>query len=149
MFQKPFNNRSVEDATITFSIDYIETACIFLIFLIATVQRKGICFSRPSALGPICRPSALGPSAPRPLKFSSAVFDFLPVCVVKCSCTTILSSLFTNIRIVVKRPTDSTVSTTSRQTNTTSDQTSTANGQMGTTSGQTNTTSRQTSTING
>ena len=30
----------------------------------------GICFSRPSALGPI--------------KFLSAVFDFLPVCVEKC-----------------------------------------------------------------
>ena len=52
--------------------------------------KKGICFSRPSALGPICRPSALGHSAPRPLKFLSTVFDFLPVCVVECSCCSII-----------------------------------------------------------
>ena len=49
----------------------------------------GICFSRPSALGPICRPSALSPSAPGPIKFVSAGFDFLPICVIKCSCATL------------------------------------------------------------
>ena len=99
--------------------------------------------------------SALGPQplGPRPLKLLSAIFDFLPVCVVKCSLqhylSTILSSLFPNIRTIIKRPTERTTSTTSGQTNTMSGQTSTANGQMGTTSGQTNTTSGQTSTMSG
>ena len=41
----------------------------------------------------------------------------------------------------IKRPTDSTTSTTSGQTNTTSGQTSTTNGQTSTTNGQTSTTS--------
>ena len=63
--------------------------------------------------------------------------------------STILSPLFTNIRIVIKRPTDRTMCTTSGQTDTKGGQTSTTNGQMGTTSGQTNTTSGQTSTMNG
>ena len=47
----------------------------------------GICFSWPSARGPICRPSALGPSASGPIKILSALFDFLPVFIIKCSCT--------------------------------------------------------------
>ena len=96
--------------------------------------------------------SALGPRVPGPIKFLSTVFDFLPVCVVKCPCaalSTVLSSLFTNIRADIKRPIDNTTNTTSGQTDITSGQMSTTNGQMGTTSGQTNTTSGQTSTMSG
>ena len=95
----------------------------------------------------------IGPRPPSPIKFLNAVFDFLPVCVVKCSCAAlfkhILTSLFTNTRTDIKRPTDSTTSTTGGQTDITSGQMSTTNGQMGTTSGQTNTTSGQTSTMSG
>ena len=47
---------------------------------------------------------------------------------------------------VIKRPTDSTTSTTSGQTDTTSGQTDTTSGQTSTTSGQTSTTSGKTST---
>ena len=54
------------------------------------------------------------------------------------------NSLWT--RLVIKRPTDSTTSTTSGQTDTTSGQTSTTSGRTSTTSGQTSTTSGQTST---
>ena len=50
---------------------------------------------------------------------------------------------------VVKRPTDSTTSTTSGQTDTTSGQTSTTSGQTSTTSGQTGTTSGQTNSASG
>ena len=70
----------------------------------------------------------LGPRPPGPIKFVSAVFDFLPVCVVKCSGAAFLKYNFTDI---------------------TSGQMSTTNGEMGTTSGQTNTTSGQTSTMSG
>ena len=45
-------------------------------------------------------------------------------------------------RSVIKRPTDSTTSTTNGQTDTTSGQTSTTSGQTNTTNGQTSTTSR-------
>ena len=31
----------------------------------------------------------LGPSLPGPIKFVSTGFDFLPVCVIKCSCATL------------------------------------------------------------
>ena len=37
--------------------------------------------------------SALGPSAPGPVTFTSAGFDFLPVCVVKCSCATLIKHI--------------------------------------------------------
>ena len=46
-----------------------------------------------SALGPQPHMSALGPSAPRPpgpIKFLSAVFGFLLVCVTKCSCASLI-----------------------------------------------------------
>ena len=43
-----------------------------------------------SALGP--RPSV--PRSPRPTKFVGAVFDFLPVCVVKCSCAALVKYSF-------------------------------------------------------
>ena len=52
-------------------------------------------------------------------------------------------------RSVIKRPTDSTTSTTGGQTATTSGQASTTSGQTDTTSGQTSTTSGQTSTTSG
>ena len=42
-------------------------------------------------LGP--RPSVLGPSTPGPITFTSAGFDFLPVCVVKCSCATLIKHI--------------------------------------------------------
>ena len=48
-------------------------------------------------LGPRPLLSALGPLAPRPLvphpgpiEFLSAVFDFLHVCVIKCSCAVLI-----------------------------------------------------------
>ena len=51
------------------------------------------------------------------------------------------------LRSVIKRPTDSTTSTTSGQTDTTSGQTSTTNGQTSTTNGQASTTSEQTGSV--
>ena len=48
----------------------------------------GICFSPPSTLGHICRPSA--PRSPGPVTFLSVVFDFLTVCVIKCSCAVLV-----------------------------------------------------------
>ena len=38
--------------------------------------------------------SALGPRPPSPMKFLSAVFDFLPVWVVKCSCAALIKYSF-------------------------------------------------------
>ena len=97
----------------------------------------GICFSRP----------------PAPIKFVSAVFYFLPVCVVKCSCAALVKYNFEySIHKYLNRhqkTTDSTTSTSSGQIDITSGLMSTTNGQMGTTSGQTNTTSGQTSTMSG
>ena len=64
-----------------------------LYFLIKYFQ-WGICFSRLSALGPMCWPSTLGLAAPGPIKFISAGFDFLPVCVIKCSCAILIKHMF-------------------------------------------------------
>ena len=50
---------------------------------------------------------------------------------------------------VIKRPTDSTTSTTSEQTDNTSGQTDTTSGQADTTSGQTSTTDGKASTMSG
>ena len=50
----------------------------------------GICFSWPLTLSPICLPLALCPLAPGSIKFISAGFNFLPVCVIKCSCATLI-----------------------------------------------------------
>ena len=89
---------------------------------------------------------ALIPQPVGPIKFLSAAFDFLPVCVIKCSCAALVEhnceSLFTNIRISHQRPTCSTTSTTSGQTDT-------KNGQMGPRSGQASTMSGRASTISG
>ena len=61
------NNKNTK--TITINNVLVSSSTIFY-----SIFPPGICFSRPSALGP-----------PGPIKFVSAVFDFLPVCVVKCS----------------------------------------------------------------
>ena len=52
--------------------------------------QMGICLSRPSALGPICRPSTPRLALPGPIKLLSAVSDFLLVCVIKCSCAALI-----------------------------------------------------------
>ena len=70
------------------SIPYIVYACFVLhnfCELLNTqineeLVQASICFSRPSAPGPI--------------KFLSAAFDFLPVCVVKCSCAALVKYNF-------------------------------------------------------
>ena len=46
--------------------------------------KEGICFSWPST-------PYVVPSAPGPVKFLIAVFDFLPVCVIKCSCAALIN----------------------------------------------------------
>ena len=46
---------------------------------------------RPSA--PYVGPRPLGPSAAGPITFISADFHFLPVCVIKCSCATLIKHI--------------------------------------------------------
>ena len=51
---------------------------------------QGICFSRPSVLGP-----------PAPIKFISAGFDFLLVCMIKCSSATLLSTFASSLFTII------------------------------------------------
>ena len=46
-----------------------------------------------SAVGPMPHMLALSPPHPLPIKFSSAGFDFLPACVTKCSCATLIEHI--------------------------------------------------------
>ena len=73
-------------------------------YVLEQIQQWVFFFSRSSALGPICWPLPSSSQPLCPIKFLGAIFDFLPVCVIKCSCATSFkhsssspSYLFTNI----------------------------------------------------